>query len=331
MTHNLNEITKPISKDLAKVNAIIDEECHSVNSIYLQELLRYTFRVRGKLLRPTLAISTSRISTQNCPQEVLWIAAGLEVLHTASLVHDDIIDQGLVRRGQATIHKEYGIAEATLLGDWLLAKSFELMTRVGNPVISHEMTILTSELTEGQFLEMEASRGKNYDQSSYMRMIDLKTASIFRYACKFACLSTPGLQNEALEMHEFGTNFGIMFQIIDDLIDLFQEDEEALKSTGRDLLNGLTTLPIFMALQVEESDLQRPLLNALRNKDMEYIQNQLPRTLVSTGVYDKCVKIATEYGAKSLDYLPTQESGGRILKELVNFTLNQTKSVERNY
>ena len=80
-----------------------------------------------------------------------------------------------------------------------------------------------------------------------------------------------------------------------------------------------------------KSDPRRPLLNALRNKDMEYIQNQLPRTLVSTGVYDKCVKIATEYGAKSLDYLPTQESGGRILKELVNFTLNQTKSVERNY
>ena len=83
---------------------------------------------------------------------------------------------------------------------------------------------------------MEASRGKYYDQSSYMRMIDLKTASIFRYACKFACLSTPGLQSQALQMYEFGTNFGIMFQIIDDLIDLFQEDKEALKSTGRDLL-----------------------------------------------------------------------------------------------
>ena len=327
MSQNLNEITKTISTDLDKVNAIIDQECHSVNSSYLQELLRYTFRVRGKLLRPTLAISTSSISGRSCSQEVLWIAAGLEVLHTASLVHDDIIDRGLLRRGQATIHMEYGIGEATLLGDWLLAKSFELMTRVGNPVISHEMTILTSELTEGQFLEMEASRGKYYDQSSYMRMIDLKTASIFRYACKFACLSTPGLQSQALQMYEFGTNFGIMFQIIDDLIDLFQEDEEALKSTGRDLLNGLTTLPIFIALETEENCTEKPLKKALQNKDINYIQNELPRTLVHSGVYNKCVNVASEYGAKSLDYLPTEESGGRILKELVDFTLNQTKSV----
>ena len=331
MSQNLNEITKTISKDLAKVNAIIDEECHSVNSTYLQELLKYTFRVRGKLLRPTLAISTSGIGGHSCPQEVLWIAAGLEVLHTASLVHDDIIDQGLVRRGQATIHKEYGIGEATLLGDWLLAKSFELMTRVGNPIISHEMTILTSELTEGQFLEMEASRGKYYDQSSYMRMIDLKTASIFRYACKFACLSTPGLQNQAIQMNKFGTNFGIMFQIIDDLIDLFQKDQEALKSTGRDLLNGLTTLPIFMALQIEENQVEKPLRNALEKKDIKYIQNQLPRTLINTGVYDQCVQVASEYGFKSLDYLPTQESGGRILEKLVKFTLSQTKSVHLNH
>ncbi|MEE2923886.1 MAG: polyprenyl synthetase family protein [bacterium] len=327
MSQNLNEITKTISTDLDKVNAIIDQECHSVNSSYLQELLKYTFRVRGKLLRPTLAISTSGISGKSCSQEVLWIAAGLEVLHTASLVHDDIIDRGLLRRGQATIHMEYGIGEATLLGDWLLAKSFELMTRVGNPVISHEMTILTSELTEGQFLEMEASRGKYYDQSSYMRMIDLKTASIFRYACKFACLSTPGLQSQALQMYEFGTNFGIMFQIIDDLIDLFQEDKEALKSTGRDLLNGLTTLPIFIALETEENCTEKPLKKALQNKDINYIQNELPRTLVHSGVYNKCVNVASEYGAKSLDYLPTEESGGRILKELVDFTLNQTKSV----
>ena len=158
-------------------------------------------------------------------------------------------------------------------------------------------------------------------------MIDLKTASIFRYACKVACLSTAGLHNKAMQMHKFGTNFGIMFQIIDDLIDLFQEDEEALKSTGRDLLNGLTTLPIFMVLETEESLVQKPLQNALKTNDIKYIQNELPRALINTGVYDKCVQIASDYGAKSLSYLPTQESGSSILRELVNFTINLLKNM----
>tara|TARA_Y100000589_G_scaffold278655_1_gene274219 strand:+ start:448 stop:1443 length:996 start_codon:yes stop_codon:yes gene_type:complete len=327
MDQNLKKIIQPIFTSLCEVNDIIDKECSSVNSKYLQELLSYTFRVRGKLLRPTLAISTAGIGRQRCTQEVLWIAAGLEILHTASLVHDDIIDKGLIRRGQATVHTKYGIGEATLLGDWLLAKSFELMTRVGNPVISHEMTILTSELTEGQFLEMEASSGRYYDESSYMRMIDLKTASIFRYACKFACLSTPGLEDKAEQMHQFGTNFGIMFQIIDDLIDLFQKDQEALKTTGRDLLNGLTTLPIFIALRNEENQVNKPLKDALKQKNMEYIQNELPKNLIQSGVFKQCINVAEQYATKSLNCLPREEVGGRILEELVQFTLSQTESV----
>ncbi len=327
MSQKLKQITQPIFASLCEVNDIIDRECSSVNSTYLQELLSYSFRVRGKLLRPTLAISTAGISRQQCTQEVLWIAAGLEILHTASLVHDDIIDKGLIRRGQPTVHTKYGIGEATLLGDWLLAKSFELMTRAGNPVISHEMTVLTSELTEGQFLEMEASRGRHYDQSSYMRMIDLKTASIFRYACKFACLSTPGLEDKAEQMHQFGTNFGIMFQIIDDLIDLFQKDQEALKTTGRDLLNGLTTLPIFIALKNEEHLRKKPLREALKSKDLKYIQDELPQNLIRSGVFKQCIEVADEYAAKSLDYLPKEETGGEILAQLVEFTLHQAKSV----
>lgn len=325
MTDQLRLISKPISNNLEQVTKVIREECNSVNSDYLHELLEYTFQVQGKLLRPMLVFSTASIANNQPNQQAIWIAAGLEILHTASLVHDDIIDGGTLRRGQQTVHTKYGVNEATLLGDWLLAKSFELMTRTQNHKISHGMTLLTSELTEGQFLEMEASSGKSYDESKYMKMIDLKTASIFRYACQFACLCTPGLEHLADRMLKFGTSFGIMFQIIDDLIDLYHQDETALKSTGLDILNGLTTLPIFRALDYEAKQTARPLTEALKSKDLSYIQNTLPSYLISSGVFSECMTVAEEHAHSSLELLDPKNSGTELLRQLVQFTLNQVK------
>lgn len=326
MTDQLHLITEPISNHLKQVTKVIKEECNSVNSAYLHELLDYTFQVQGKLLRPMLVFSTAGIANNEPNEQAIWIAAGLEILHTASLVHDDIIDGGKLRRGQQTVHTKYGVSEATLLGDWLLAKSFELMTRTQNHAISHGMTLLTSELTEGQFLEMEAASGKAYDESKYMKMIDLKTASIFRYACQFACLCTPGLEHIADRMLKFGTNFGIMFQIIDDLIDLYHEDQSALKSTGVDILNGLTTLPIFRALEYESKRTIKPLKDALETKDLNFIKQSLPAYLMSSGVFSECTAIAEEYAHSSLELLNPKTSGANILRQLIEFTLNQVKN-----
>lgn len=328
MTNQLNLVIEPVNKYLEQVTALITQECRTVNSDYLQELLEYIFQMHGKLLRPALVFSTAAISNNEPDQQAIWIAAGLEILHTASLVHDDIIDGGTLRRGQRTIHTQFGVGEATLLGDWLLAKSFELMTRTENSKIIHGMTMLTSELTEGQFLEMEAQRGRPYDESNYMRMIDLKTASIFRYACQFACLCVPDIRHKANQMLSFGTNFGIMFQIIDDLIDLYQKDEKALKSTGVDLLNGLITLPIFRALDFEKNKSIKPLHEALTNRNLDFIQHELPNYLKTSGVVRDCLTVAQKYADCSLEYLQGSSKGEQILTQLVEFTMDQVNQFD---
>jgi len=287
----LQNIFSPIQEDLDRVNQCISSECQNAHSILLKELLKHTFSVRGKLLRPAIALSAVQLAGGCSDERPILIASGLEILHTASLVHDDIIDHGTVRRGKPTVNHAWGLGEATLLGDWLLAKSFDLMVRSAEPEIIHGMTLLTEELTEGQFLEMEISRGEG-SESDYFKMIDLKTSSIFRRACSFGALLASKEQEIQHLLMEFGTSFGLYFQIIDDLLDVLKAPEEILKTSGIDLENGLRTLPVLRGLALEKEKggfrLERSLNSKSNPGDLAF----LPEYLTELGAIDSCLKSA---------------------------------------
>ncbi len=322
----LTDLLSPVSKDLEQVNTLIDQECQSVHSSLLRDLLVHVFSVRGKMLRPALVLCSSRLYDPESKPESILVAAGIEILHTASLIHDDIIDQGAMRRGQETVNKRWGIPEATLAGDWLLAKSFELMTRSGNLSIIQEMPQLTGELTEGQFLEMELAQAQQGSQAAYLKMIDLKTASVFRYGCSFGVhLSAHASQNVVEDLKQFGTYFGAVFQILDDLIDILTQSDEAGKSTSMDLQNGMRTLPVLKALEIEKRSSSQLLSQAIEEDDREFLTLGLAAYLAELGVVDECKTIACDYARKAtsfLDQAPPSKFRD-VLSQLQDFTLAQ--------
>ena len=298
----LDTILEPLKADLDKVNECIEQECHCTHSELLKSLLEHTFSVRGKLLRPAIALCSAHINGECSDERPILIAAGLEILHTASLVHDDIIDNGSFRRGQTTVNEAWGIGAATLLGDWLLAKSFDLMVRTEHPGIIHGMTVLTEELTEGQFLEMELS-SQRPSEKEYFKMIDLKTSSIFRRACSFGALlatSDPLIHEQLLG---FGSSFGLYFQIIDDLLDVLKEPQEIHKSSQLDIQNGLKTLPILKGLEIELKLNRTHLQDALKNGFEASFLKSLPDYLKELGAVESCLKEAALHRDRCTQFL----------------------------
>jgi octaprenyl-diphosphate synthase len=321
----LSDLLFPIQKDLEKVNELIDRECQSVHSGLLRDLLAHVFAVRGKMLRPALVLCSSNLHHSRLEEKSILVATGIEILHTASLIHDDIIDHGVLRRGQQTVNQRWGIAEATLLGDWLLAKAFELITRSGNLQIIQEMPLLTSELTEGQFLEMELAQSGQSSEADYLRMIDLKTASVFRYACSFGVHLSTGGDQAAGNLREFGTHFGVLFQILDDLIDILSLTVEAGKSTSMDLLNGMKTLPILRGLKLEKRFPDPLLSRAIQDQDPKFFRNSLPNYLEELGVVEECKTLARDHASKASSFLLKAPASKYrdILSQLQTFTLGQ--------
>ncbi|MCO4782550.1 MAG: polyprenyl synthetase family protein [Candidatus Cloacimonetes bacterium] len=328
MIQNIIKLLKP---DLIEVQKIIQQQTAQCDSALLKEILSHTFQVKGKLLRPILHLACAHLLEPKDKAPFYKIAAGLEILHTASLIHDDIIDDGELRRGVQTVHKKWGLAEATLLGDWLLSKAFSVITHNNPSDCNPIMSQLTCELVEGQYLEIEynnrSSQNLEYLEEQYLKMIDLKTGSIFRAACNFAIACnndfTPK-QKEALNL--YATDFGMIFQIVDDLIDFGGNSKKYGKTTGYDFLNGLITLPVMNAIKFEEKTLDNsPILNAFQKSDNEYLSQNLHSRVHQTDALKITIQSVENLKVKSLSHLEVFKDtmGKKILSDLITYTISR--------
>jgi octaprenyl-diphosphate synthase len=322
----MQNIFNSLQKDLNKVIKIMDSELKGSENSFLSALLSHLNQSRGKLLRPSLAICSARLRGEPASNFYLHIAAALEILHTASLVHDDIIDRAELRRGVPSICHRYGNGEAVLLGDWLLAKSFTMITAIENINILKDSSQLFSELTEGQFMEMNFKNQKSVTENDYLRMIDLKTSSVFRWACSGAVHCNPDFSAEdAGKLKIFGSCFGALFQITDDIIDIKSNRENAGKNTGYDLKNGLITLPVIKGLQIEKDRGENHLKKAIETRNEDFFQTKLADYLEENGALTACRQKSLELRNQAFESLsgfpdsPQKET----LKNCTDFALNQ--------
>lgn len=327
----IQDILNLLKPDLIEVQKIIEQETSQCDSILLKEILSHTFSVKGKLLRPILHLACAHLTKVEDKTPFYKIAAGLEILHTASLIHDDIIDDGKVRRGLETVHSKWGLAEATLLGDWLLSKAFHIITHNNPSDCNPIMSQLTCELVEGQYLEIEynnkGSQTLKYLEEQYLKMIDLKTGSIFRAACNFAVACHSSFSPKQKDsLISYATDFGMIFQIVDDLIDLGGDSDKYGKTTGYDFLNGLITLPIMNAIKFEEDTLgYSEILNAFNRADNDYLLSNLSTRVQQTNAVSVTIQTVNELTTKCFKHLEAFDSspGTNILKELINYTVSR--------
>ena len=243
---SLDPLFRLLSADLDSVNALIVERMHSPVAL-IPQLAGHIVAAGGKRLRPMLTLATARLCGYRGERHVA-LAAAVEFIHTATLLHDDVVDSSDLRRGRDTANAVWGNKPAVLVGDFLFARSFELMVEDGSLRILQILSRAAAVIAEGEVGQLVTANDIATTESAYLAVIEAKTAALFAAASRIGAVvaDRPAADEEALE--RFGRNLGIAYQLIDDMLDFSAHQSELGKSVGDDFRDGKITLPILIAL-----------------------------------------------------------------------------------
>ena len=247
----ISDLTNLCKEDLVSVNTIILDKLDS-NVPLVQEVGKYLILSGGKRLRPLLTVSSYHMTKNikiNKENEInhIGLAAAVEFIHTATLLHDDVIDESKQRRGKPTANEKWKNKTSVLVGDFLFSRAFQLMTKYGNAETLKILADTSVIISEGEVLELANDKNLEINEDIYFNVVNAKTASLFSAACQVGSISANGSEAEIYAMKSFGTNFGMTFQLIDDAIDYSSNKKLLGKNTGDDFKEGKVTLPIILA------------------------------------------------------------------------------------
>ena len=316
-----------IREDLMLVEAEFERQAGS-NIQVINYLGNYLLETKGKRVRPALLI-LSTLAAGGCDdkQGMIRLATVMEMLHTATLVHDDIIDNADLRRNRSSLNAKFGNQAAVLMGDWLYMSAFETALEERSLEILDILTNLTRKMTEGEIMQLTLIGDVEISEEQYFDVLRRKTAYLFSGCCEIGALLAGADIEQQMALRDFGMNLGIAFQLADDLLD-FTSDENAIgKPAGSDLLEGKMTLPLIKLVQSDGS--ARSMLENIMEKG-EY-QNgaraEIGQVLQRFSILDSTRKMALKYGEaarKSLDVLP--ETGYRsALEAIPDFVVTRKK------
>ena len=244
----VTKLTQLCHEDLESINTLIIEKLDS-NVSLIKEIASYLILSGGKRLRPLLTACTYHLIQKNINSEKNYIglAAAIEFIHAATLLHDDVIDESKKRRGNLSVNEVWGNKTSVLVGDFLFSRAFQLMTKYGNLEVLKILSDTSVIISEGEVLELKNDKDIKINEDIYFEVINGKTASLFSAACQVGGISGNGSVKEIESLKSFGTNFGMAFQLIDDAIDYCSTNEILGKNIGDDFKEGKVTLPIILA------------------------------------------------------------------------------------
>jgi octaprenyl-diphosphate synthase len=260
MATDLASIYAPIADDLAALDALLRREL-STDDPFIGELVGYVLSTRGKLIRPALAL-LSASACGGADEQRLYLAGTVELIHVASLIHDDIIDAADLRRGISTVNTLWGNQIAVLLGDYLFATAFDLVSRIRHPEVAPAVALAAVAMSQAEIQAVKVGGDLHEDEATYFAIIEGKTARLFAAACGAGALITGAPHAVSDALAAFGLNWGISFQITDDALDLTGTLASLGKPIGSDIDAGKVTLPVIAALR-QASDADRQRLRAL--------------------------------------------------------------------
>jgi len=317
----LSKIYEPIQQDLAKVEDMMKSASQADlswlpkqlaydlrDSGKLAELLTYSLKGRGKRIRPALTLLSGKFYNYNLDY-LLPMATAVEIMHTATLVHDDAIDNSSVRRGRPTINKVWDDDKAILLGDYLFAKAGELTATTQNLQVIKLFSQTLMTITSGELAQSFDAFNLEQTRQHYLHRIISKTASLFSLATESGAIlsQAPGKSVKALK--EYGYNLGIAFQIVDDIMDFIGTEEEIGKPIGSDLAQGTLTLPAMLLL--ERYPENNPVKELFQNRDRQKNIKLAIELVHNSSIIQECYTIASDYCAKAcrnLNLLPENAS-----------------------
>ena len=246
--NQVSELINICQGDLETINSIIIEKLGSKVPI-IHEIASYLILSGGKRLRPLLTSCSFRLFEKNTNENInhIGLAAAVEFIHAATLLHDDVIDESKKRRGNLSVNEVWGNKTSLLVGDFLFSRAFQLMAKYGNTAVLKLLSDTSVIISEGEMLELSNDKDPTINEDIYYDVINGKTASLFSAACQVGGISAQGSDRELEYLKSFGANFGMSFQLIDDAIDYSSSNIVLGKNIGDDFKEGKVTLPIILA------------------------------------------------------------------------------------
>ncbi len=256
-----------VEKDFLAVNQLIIEKLES-NVTLVENIGHYLIDAGGKRLRPILVLLCANALKESQPDtQHLELAAIIEFIHTATLLHDDVVDVSELRRGRPTANAEWGNAPSVLVGDFLYSRAFQMMVAIGNMEIMAILSDTTNMISEGEVQQLVNAKDPSVSEDNYFNVIHKKTAILFEAACTTAATLRNSNTESKKALQAYGYHLGIAFQLVDDVLD-YEGDAATLgKNVGDDLAEGKPTLPLIHAMKHGTEDQASLIANALRAGD----------------------------------------------------------------
>ncbi|MCG3127195.1 MAG: Heptaprenyl diphosphate synthase component 2 [Phycisphaerae bacterium] len=320
----LTDLHTPVAAGLARVRQIIRDELHSDRPA-VRELCAHVERYHGKMIRPTLLLLSGEAAGR-VTDDHLTLAAVIEIIHLATLVHDDVLDEADVRRALPTVSRRWGNEQAVLLGDFLISHAFALCSSLDSQAASRLVGLTTNTVCEGEMMQV-AQRGRlELDEPGYYDIIARKTAALIRTACVLGARHASADERTVDALGRFGQSVGIAFQIADDLLDLLGDEAETGKSTGRDLDMGKLTLPVIHHLRTADPRTRKESLTLLRSSGA-LARREFVERLESTESLDYARDAARSHVDAALEALTIlPESDARsILRAMAEFIIDRRR------
>lgn len=296
-----NTIIRPIESEFATFRKMQDDLAVNPNPL-LREIILHVNKQRGKQMRPMMVLLFGKMFGKIT--EVTYNAAlALELLHTASLVHDDVVDDSMQRRGQASVNAIYNNKLAVLAGDYLLSTALVFTGRCGDPRVTNIVGALGQTLSDGEIYQMFHSHENLISEEVYFDIIRKKTASLFSSCAEIGALSADASNDDINRARQIGEYVGICFQIRDDIFDYFSNDVG--KPTGNDMREGKLTLPIIYAVSTQGDNRILEMINRLKCGELSDDEiNELIEFAIDRGGIEYAERAMQAYRQKAIDLLP---------------------------
>ena len=320
------ELRSLLGNKLQKVENLIQEKLRSEVNL-IQKMSNHHLRSGGKRLRALLTLESAKLTGYKEDKRDINLAACVELIHSATLLHDDVIDESELRRGVKTTNSVWGNQSSILVGDYLLSRCFEMMVEDGDLEVLKLLSSTSSKIAQGEVLQLQHKGEADLLEETYIDIINLKTASLFSAATKTgACLSGSN-EKEKKALESYGRNLGLAFQIADDALDFYAKEKLFGKEIGKDFFEGKVTLPMIIIFQKGNKG-EKNFLNDIMSKEKRTEQD-FSNTLSLINKYkavEATFKKAEYFVNVSYDALAIfpDNDDKKILQNLTSFSLNRS-------
>ncbi len=320
-----NKLLARMEPDLNNIEAALNENLKPHLEL-VSEAAGHLIFSGGKRLRPLLNILSARLCGYEDPF-VIKFSTIIEFLHTATLLHDDVVDDATLRRGKPVAHSIYGAPITVLVGDFLLARALAIATRTENPKIIRVISEITESMCQGEIQQLSRKGDVNLTESEYMEVIQRKTGFLIQGACQTGAILAGASEEVENLLSQYGYHIGLVFQIADDLLDYTAETDTLGKSVGADLREGKLTLPVIYALSRAEGPEREKMIQVIENKTFSQDAfHELVKMIDSHGgiAYSRDVAAAHVSAAKKIMEAFAPGETRETLSMIADYALNRS-------